>query len=381
MDAPVESCGNGLDDDCDGVVDGWQTVDVSQAGTTDAKSAHAVTLPNGDIAVLWWEAPTVFGRIVRADGTLSSRVQPSASLASGEGKSSNGVMALAASDDALISAWYEFNPTDAGMSVVLASLDRTTLVSSLPGAGVVRIPLLQLGSYVAVGLDFASGVATLASIDGQTNALAYRAYDWPLATTSLPRALQPTLFAPAARPQLAPAGGGNFWINYLHTSFASVSAAPFLTCRIDANATLTCPSTSTPGVMPAVVPTHPGPGFESQTYFISIAPDGGNVGLAQLTCDGGGCYGPVGLPFPDAHRTELQATPVGLGSVALLAWQEGAAPNFVYRYAFTDGGPSLPQPGELPQPLELGGGAHGIVYDTFNTDAGRSIVALRRWCE
>ncbi|MBK7863479.1 MAG: putative metal-binding motif-containing protein [Archangiaceae bacterium] len=157
----VERSCDGLDNDCDGVVDRSALIDVSSSPGVVSRKPVAVRVPGGDaVLVLYEEGVKIAARVLRADGSLSAAVAPSASV---EAATKAYAPAVAVNGSRVSAAWVE--ESAAGKKVVVTSLDPSTGRSTLTGAGSLEVLGVTAPTEVALTFDEAAGWLLVGMVD------------------------------------------------------------------------------------------------------------------------------------------------------------------------------------------------------------------------
>ncbi|MBL8956525.1 MAG: putative metal-binding motif-containing protein [Myxococcaceae bacterium] len=194
---------DGLDNDCDGVVDRSAPVNVSRSPGVVSRRAAATAVPGSEaVLVLYEEGDKVAARVLKPDGTLTDAVPPSTTVDSATRAS---LPALAASGATLVGAWVEETATE--KRVMVATLDPLTGRSNLStGAALPALNVTQPND-VAVALDEAGQRLVVAVTD--TNGLRIVAF-----SSAVPMGAPSVSVDPydvqGRRVMVAPFGGSTF---------------------------------------------------------------------------------------------------------------------------------------------------------------------------
>jgi hypothetical protein len=375
---------DGLDNDCDGLVDAWAPQNVSSTPGHVSRRPQAVLADFlGDVLVLWEEEKTAGNftlqdRLVHRDGTMSAAASPAATVVNAV---SAGPAALAVDGNIVGAAWVELSVRpDGGMfrRIQMATLDPTTGRSTLTGEASLQAAVVD-ADEVAVAVDAAQARMTVAwTVAG---ALTVAAFPLPLGGSAL--FTTSSVATGVQGIQLAPAGGGLTWLTYFVPAMTQVQH-----CLIPSSGLpLACPSPAPSGKTPTLLPLSSSSPYYAESLFTHDI-GSGIIRIASTGCDGGSCTGPMDLPIPQRQNiTALRAAAtVRTAPASFIAWEESSSDYHFFVLGHGDGGvqPTAgANQGRRPVPVYTGDSSHGVVvFDTESTPGAipSDDVFLARYC-
>ncbi|MBK7857072.1 MAG: hypothetical protein IPJ65_00350 [Archangiaceae bacterium] len=360
----VETCRNGVDDDCDGNIDGTR-VNLTETAGVPSTQVTVAPLDGGSLMVLWAEGTRVQATVVSPNNTRSPPVAPSITERLDSGTLASSLPEVASDADTVAAAWFE-QRADGQNRVVLATLDPTSGLSNLFTKGATTV---MAGAGLTVSeLAIAVSADRLMVAVVSNGALSYSVYPVPLGAFPAELAHATTGFAAqVTHVRLAAAGGGRFWLT------AELGApSPSGYCLSLDDAGLSC--TAADGIGPNVVPVSSGGPYQARLFTVRSLDGGYNDVCTATLVDAGIVTLPTELKLYQGSRTELRAVPAAAGK-SLLAWEEtGHGMHLLLVGAEGDAGQDQvlntglrPHPGHLP-------GHEALLYD----DSGD--IFLRRIC-
>jgi hypothetical protein len=364
----LEARCDGLDNDCDGRTDNWLLLNVSNSSGVAKRPAATVTA-SGAILVYWQDGARTYARVVGADGTLGTIVQPSltAQLAARAY-----FPAVASSGPLNWAAWAE-ELADGGQRIQTAPVDNTGR-TSLDGGISFQMPLGSAGQIVdvATAVDGTTAAAVVAvQVGTNIEVGAFSPTGQQGSTTQL---------AQGVRPSVAHAGGTLFWVAYQdNTTNARL-------CLLNSsNMSSTCQTVQTGAVYPSVRAI-PGANPVAAQVIYATSP---GFNLFRRACDGGTCAAAVATGFSSNNFIGfLREVPGGSPGQVITAWDDAPAGVPTAWYGTVDGGAQKVLPAadstHRPIPLSLGTGkAVVFVFDTEGsavTGIPTDEVVLQRMC-
>jgi hypothetical protein len=373
---------DGLDNDCDGLVDAWLPQNVSDSPGHISRNPVAVTVNTDSVLVLWEEEQSagvfkVSARVVHKDSTMTATVLPASTVTN---SNSSAVPAVGADGNLVFAAWTEvFNTTH---RLQMAQLDPTTGLSTLSQNAALQFGLGSPQEMV-VAVDASSSRALVAWVEN--NVMNVQEF----VTTSTPPS---ELFTAGPLPtlsdvqnlQVAPAGNNAFWLTY-----QSASSGQMQRCLMDSAGKFACTAGAQPtGVSPIIFPLNQSTPLLSASVFLKDV-DAGIERIFNSACDAGTCTAaqPV-LAFPPrASMDHLRgATTMRNLPPSFFAWQEGGG-DFHWMVSGRGDGGVQPDPGgnpgRNPLPVFTGVNRGGVIFDTNGVTSGSigaDDVYLTRYC-
>ncbi len=201
---------DGLDNDCDGVVDRSAPLNVSRSPGVVSRKPVAAPVPGTDsLMVLYEEGDRVVARVVKSDGTLSDPVAPSTTV---EAATKATLPAIAVSGSIIVAAWVE--ESAAMKRVMVATLDPLTGRSNLTGGGALPAMTVMTPTDLAIAVD--EGASRLLVAVTDTTGVRVAGYSSTVPMGAATYSADP-YDALGRRAMLASAGGGNFTFGHDRT--------------------------------------------------------------------------------------------------------------------------------------------------------------------
>lgn len=356
---------DGLDNDCDGLVDRWPAQNLSGSPAVVSRRPSATVLADGKLLVLWEEGQKVVARVMNTDGTLDPLVTPSESIT---GAVRAWAPVVVSEGTSIYAAWAE-QPSTGPVRVMVAPLDdsgRSTILAPAPSAMPVTPPGTTINT-VSLALDLPNGRLFLAIVaDGLLNLYAF---PLELPATELFKKLAVFPLTTSKVVLAANRDGGAFFAT-------EQSSGELQRCQVTAGAVVQCQVALPSGTEPQLV-SSPG----GTAVFAFVQSTQAVVQSCSGFADGGSCGAVtpfLGLAGPGTNLT----VNFNAGAPRFAAWAQGGLLKAAG--VASDGGSltlSSNATGTRPQTLVLGNGLLAVVTDVDSTSATMANeIALQRLC-